>query len=77
MNLIWQKLEYKYDKAAYKLRKLRDELYPVGLEGKCKILDIRVTVKDGSLYPDQINTTMGHMSPRNFIPVELAVKGGG
>lgn len=66
-----KKLERAYDKAASKLRTLRDEIYPIGTKGRCKISGFRAAVISGSLYPDQIRTTSGHMSWRHFEIIEL------
>jgi hypothetical protein len=53
------KLWRDYDKAAHALTKMRDKLYPIGTE--VYFAGYRAEVIEGSLYPHQINTSMGHM----------------
>lgn len=56
------KLFREYERAAWKLVEERNREFPIGTKVSCKILSMVVTVVSGSLYPDQINTTIGHMS---------------
>lgn len=58
-----QKLLIRYEKAAYDLCNERDRLFPVGAKVLSKFTGLRATVINGSLYPDQVNTTLGHCSP--------------
>jgi hypothetical protein len=58
-----QKLLYQYEKAAHALCSERDKLFPIGSKVRSKWTDLTATVIAGSLYPDQVNTTMGHNSP--------------
>lgn len=57
------KLHNAYNKAEYALIKKRDELFPVGTVVYSRLQpDLKATVQDGSLYADQVNTNIGHMS---------------
>lgn len=59
------KLFSAYEKAEYELIKRRNEEFPPGTMVKSRIHpDMIVEVKDGSLYPDQVNTDWGHMNWR-------------
>lgn len=55
----YDKLWRDYDKAAHILCNMRDILFPDGTE--VNFAGYKARVIDGSLYPHQINTTMGHM----------------
>lgn len=55
----YDKLWRDYDKASHAITKKRDELYPIGT--MVMFAGYTAVVTDGSLYPHQINTTMGHM----------------
>lgn len=67
-----KKLFREHDKAAYALAKKRDELFPPGTHVRSKQSPSYMTTKvsSGSLYPDQVNTTFGHMSWRYLEKIE-------
>lgn len=62
-----------YGKAEYDLLKLRAQEFPPGTLVKFDIFT--ATVKEGSLYPDQIYTDIGHMSWRNAKKINISTGG--
>lgn len=61
-----------YDKAEHELIKLRDSEYPPGTMVKFGIMDWIVHVQAGSLYPDQVLTSSGHVSWRHLKKVNIS-----
>lgn len=58
-----QKLFRNYNKAEAALIDMRDKLFPAGTKVRSRINpEYIATVRNGSLYPHQINTDWGHMS---------------
>ena len=66
MKTELQKLTAQYWKVAGELMIERDKLFPIGSKVRSKISGRTATVIEGSLYPDQVNTTMGHNSPQSL-----------
>lgn len=60
------KLYLAYRKAAAALTAKRNELYPEGTRVIAPHIGATVTVKNGSLYADQIYTDRGHMAWTNL-----------
>jgi hypothetical protein len=58
------KLHETYYKARDEMEIKREELCPVGCRVVYKLTGTVAEVTGGSLYPDQINTTKGHMAWR-------------
>lgn len=57
-----RKLRANYNRAAGSLANARDAAFPPGCRVRSKLLDMEAIVREGSLYPDQVFTTLGHMS---------------
>ena len=60
-----KKLHLQYQRAEGALTKKRDWLFPVGTQVISDNTGYYATVIGGSLYPDQINTTIGHIAWKN------------
>lgn len=65
-----QKALNAYWKAETVLRDVVDSLFPVGCRVQCRHSSYRGIVKGGSLYADQVRTTIGHSSPCSLIKIE-------
>ena len=66
----YQKLEYKYNKAASDLIRERDRIFPLDAKVRCRISGWYGFVIGNSSYPDQVRTSFGHSSPRNLELIE-------
>ena len=55
------KAHTEYWKASSKISELRAKIYPARVKVRSLISNTEATVIEGSLYPDQVNTTKGHM----------------
>lgn len=60
------KLFSNYDTAHFNLEQRRNIEFPIGTKVKCRFSDYEAVVIEGSLYADQVNTTMGHMGWRSL-----------
>lgn len=61
-----------YDKAYFRLLELRDKLFPAGSLVRSEMLgSVEAVVKQGSLYPDQVLTSIGHVSWRRLERINL------
>lgn len=59
------KLFRDYDNAYFGLIGMREHSFPVGTRVKSRMdPNFTITVTEGSLYADQVNTNFGHMSWR-------------
>lgn len=61
-----RQLHNDYCQAEGLLRKEVNALYPINTVGRCNVTGLSCRVTGNSLYADQINTTLGHMSWHNF-----------
>lgn len=67
------KLFRAYDKASHELATRRDIEFPAG--AKVAFAGMEAEVVTGSLYPDQIRTTMGHMAWRKAKKIDESTEG--
>lgn len=57
----YARLVKKYHESAYQLRRYLSEKFPTGCKVKDRVTGLIYTVKDGSLYADNLNTDKGHV----------------
>jgi len=62
MKKTIRQLHGQYHKAYANMTALRDLLFPVGMMVYNPMIDQHAIIKSGSLYADQVNTHIGHMS---------------
>ena len=63
MKTDLSKLSAKYHRASAELAAERNRVFPYGARVRSKLTGLTATVISGSLYPDQVNTTIGHLNP--------------
>jgi hypothetical protein len=63
MKTDLSKLLAKYHRASAELAAERNKCFPAGARVRSKLTGLTATVITGSIYPDQVRTTIGHLNP--------------